>query len=380
MTSSTQKTYFTFSDNTLRYDCRTCGSECCKGKGIGLDFEDEYSSLIAKTPELAYFMSFRGELPHSINLRSGCWFLDSEGLCQIHSKADVAHKPAACRLFPFNRIFYFRGIRIVDFNSVICPLIPSETQPEIRHTQINEEISRIKQKELISSPVDINGDTGPKEVIALEQAIQDAAISASDSYLTYSALQLRLTREQLGVGQKPAVIKKELELWKRAILAIPGTSFKDKLSKDILKIAVLLTPSIRFNELFRQDDLPYLDAISLLPKMLYVWTLFLEQAKNLSEKNLSLQDGTELWNHLRVIFYPLARLNDRPKKTPGKIELNGPDSLQKVGIVFARSCANNSKKKKTLRALLVPHLNKSLVRTISLMHILEPLWKKMSFF
>ena len=114
--------------------------------------------------------------------------------------------------------------------------------------------------------------------------------------------------------------------------------------------------------------------------MLYVWTLFLEQAKNLSEKNLSLQDGTELWNHLRVIFYPLARLNDRPKKTPGKIELNGPDSLQKVGIVFARSCANNSKKKKTLRALLVPHLNKSLVRTISLMHILEPLWKKMSFF
>ena len=28
------ESFFTFSDRTLRYDCPSCGSFCCKGKGV----------------------------------------------------------------------------------------------------------------------------------------------------------------------------------------------------------------------------------------------------------------------------------------------------------------------------------------------------------
>src|SRR5438067_13607660 len=47
------ESFFTFSDRTLRYDCPSCGSFCCKGKGIALEARDEVVRFARLEPRMA---------------------------------------------------------------------------------------------------------------------------------------------------------------------------------------------------------------------------------------------------------------------------------------------------------------------------------------
>ena len=79
-------------------------------------------SCVAKRPELAAFVRRRGDAITAFNPRDRCWFLADDGLCRVEVEDGRAAKPASCRLFPFNRVFHIGTTMVVDYNSVICPL------------------------------------------------------------------------------------------------------------------------------------------------------------------------------------------------------------------------------------------------------------------
>ena len=121
--------YFTWPDRRLAYTCAGCGA-CCKGLGIGLDVAGgQLAALTARRPEIVPFLRRRGDAITLWNPRDRCWFLEDDGLCRVEVEDGRAAKPASCRLFPFNRVFTLGAVTVVDYNSVICPLVVGGAAP-----------------------------------------------------------------------------------------------------------------------------------------------------------------------------------------------------------------------------------------------------------
>src|SRR2546428_7877452 len=117
--------YFTFPDGGLRYDCAACRQRCCRGAGFAFTAE-ELVPLIRRAPSLAPHLQLRGGGSfHAVDLTERCWFLDGNGFCDLEVKHGRAAKPSTCRLFPFNRVFRVGEVRVIDVNSVLCPLEPA---------------------------------------------------------------------------------------------------------------------------------------------------------------------------------------------------------------------------------------------------------------
>jgi len=118
-----QNSFFTFPDRSLKYDCPSCGSQCCKGKGLALEARAEVVRFARLEPRLAALLYPMNErFAQVMDVSDGCWMLRPDGLCAIETDRSYAEKPHTCRLFPFNRIFTVGEARVVDFNSKICPL------------------------------------------------------------------------------------------------------------------------------------------------------------------------------------------------------------------------------------------------------------------
>lgn len=89
-----------------RFSCVSCG-KCCGAWEVPVTGAErkaiEGLSLPGWTPpEGGAFVKLRGSLS-KISKRGGkCVYLDSGGLCAIHSHAGEAAKPLACRIYPFD--------------------------------------------------------------------------------------------------------------------------------------------------------------------------------------------------------------------------------------------------------------------------------------
>jgi Fe-S-cluster containining protein len=121
--SGKASTWFSFIDRSLRYDCITCGSQCCKGAGLALDSAHELVRFARLEPRMATLLRVMGqEVAQPLETRDGCWFLEDSGLCAIETGGKRDDKPSVCLLFPFNRVFRIQGVRVVDVNLRLCPL------------------------------------------------------------------------------------------------------------------------------------------------------------------------------------------------------------------------------------------------------------------
>src|SRR5512143_1193884 len=184
--------FFTFPDRALRYDCPSCGSACCKGKGIALDARDEVVRFARLEPRLAALIyPFDSRFAQVLDVTDGCWMLQPDGLCAIEREHGYAAKPHTCRLFPFNRVFRVGEVRVIDFNSKICPL---QDASEARDGQRWDELAR---------QIDAEGETGFRGEVAVppgaaevgwarfEQWIRDGidVHLADPDYAEFAALQ-----------------------------------------------------------------------------------------------------------------------------------------------------------------------------------------------
>ena len=168
------QTFFTFPDGALRYDCATCRQRCCRGKGFALG-ADELLPLLARAPTLAPHLHLRAGGTFGANdLAERCWFLKDDGLCAIEVTHGRDAKPSTCRLFPFNRVYRVGEVRVVDVNSLLCP-VEAAAGDGARHADLQREIDQLAGSPLIDVPALAPADLGA-DWLARERAV--AAVAA----------------------------------------------------------------------------------------------------------------------------------------------------------------------------------------------------------
>lgn len=326
--------YFTWPDGRLRYECRGCGA-CCKGHGIGIDATaGQLVQLVSKRPQLAAFVRRRGDAITAFNPRDRCWFLEDDGLCRVEVEDGRTAKPASCRLFPFNRVFHIGATMVVDYNSVICPLA-AVGEGGISHAEILDEISTIQDAAIIGTALPTDD-----LLVAREREIA-AKIFAhpTDAGAAWRA-------------QNPAAVHDAVrEMMSRAFTMLLGMSWR--LPGDAtLANALVLTPSMRFNELYGPRQYAPRNLIApLLADMWLAWLGFAALGEELAKRPLGLQELTTLWSEQAPLMHAIARWDATPMFKPGPVELPNVDPGNLVRGLGQR-CADNKKAKQSLGALV----------------------------
>ncbi|MGE5182802.1 MAG: YkgJ family cysteine cluster protein [Acidobacteriota bacterium] len=324
-----ERVYFTWPDRRFRYECRGCAA-CCKGYGIGVDMvAGELVQLVTKRPEVAAFVRKRGDAMTVFNPRERCWFLEDDGMCRVEREDGRAAKPAACRLFPFNRIYRVGTLLVVDYNSVLCPLQVAPPGEGVSHDELLAEMDTVKDPNLTGA---VEADD---PLFASERAIADAIFGSPTLDTAWTAQ---------GGGDR-AVFTSAFETIVGIPWAAPGAA--------TLEAAVLLTPSLRFNELYGpRQYAPRAKMPPLLARMWLAWLGFAALGERLAQRALGVQELTTLFVEQAAVMHAIARWNDTPHLKPGTFRVT-PDPLAKA---FAELCTNNRKPARSLGELVTSAL------------------------
>lgn len=89
-----------FHDGLLDYDCRECGEGCCQSGNIVAN-EGEKRILLQEYPFIKFFFAGEENNRYTFHKHQQCWFLESNGFCEIQRKHGYSIKPFICRLHPF---------------------------------------------------------------------------------------------------------------------------------------------------------------------------------------------------------------------------------------------------------------------------------------
>ena len=335
-----ERLYFTWPDRRFRYECRGCGA-CCKGHGIGLDVAGgQLVQLVAKRPEIAAFLRRRGDAITAFNPRDRCWFLEDDGLCRVEVEEGRAAKPASCRLFPFNRVFRIGSYTVVDYNSVICPLVAVAGEG-VSHEEIAAEIESIADPTIVGTRLPAQqAEAEGQAFVETERAIAAAVFAAPGDLTAAWAAQA-----------DAAALDAERAAASAAFDAILGTAWREP-GAETLTAASWLTPSMRFNELFGPRQYAPRNAMgAVLARMWLAWLGFAALGETLARRPLGLQELTTLWSEQAPLMHAVARWTEAPSLKPGHVELPGVDP---GGVVrsLAQAMVDNRKAKKPLGALV----------------------------
>ena len=302
------RTYFTFPDGGLTYDCPTCGQLCCRGKGFALG-GGELVPLLKKAPALAPHLYLRaGGSLGAIDLTDGCWFLAGDGNCALESQHGRAAKPSTCRLFPFNRVFRVGDVRVVDMNSVLCPLQATDGGG-VRWEDLSREIAELLA--LGASPlIDVEA-TAPLELPADWLAREERAADEPE----------------------PAELAALAQSWAR----VYGVALEDlsSLEAQAAPPVRLLTPSLRFNTLFRKEGGLYPQLFAELPRRLRALRFLAALSVRAAGRAPSLRALTELWQLQSSMIDVLASWDEPVHVLKPQFGADVPEALQApLGILL----------------------------------------------
>jgi Fe-S-cluster containining protein len=302
------RTYFTFPDGGLKYDCPTCGQLCCRGKGFALG-SGELIPLLGKAPSLAPHLYLRaGGSLGAIDLTDGCWFLAGDGNCSLESQHGRAAKPSTCRLFPFNRVFRVGDVRVVDMNSVLCPLQPADGDGA-RWEDLSREIDELVG--LGASPLIDVPATSPLELPADWLAREERAPDEPE----------------------PPELAALAQSWAR----VYGIAPEDLAALESQASAPLglLTPSLRFNTLFRKEGGLYPQLFAQLPRRLGALRFLAAMSVRAAGRAPSLRALTELWQLQSLTLDVLANWDEPVRLTKPQFGADVPETLQApLGILL----------------------------------------------
>ncbi len=306
------ESYFTFPDGGLKYDCPSCGQHCCRGKSFAFG-PSELVPLLKRAPAIAPQLYLRGGGSFgAVDLTDGCWFLASDGNCALEVEHGRAAKPSTCRLFPFNRIFRVGDVRVVDMNSVLCPL-SSAAGDGVRWSELTREID-----ELVAaggSPlIDVAATTPlelPADWLATERAIMLAgAVADSPELASLAAAWGRL------YGLSPAE--------------------QSSLEAQVAPTLALLTPSLRYNALFRKEGGLYPQLAAMLPRRLRALGFLAALAARAGRRSPSLRGMTELWQMQSATLDVLTNWREPVHLLRPNFDADVPAALQAaLGVLLA---------------------------------------------
>jgi len=333
LSAASANAYFTWPDRRFKYECRGCGA-CCKGHGIGIDVvAGQLVQLVTKRPELAAFVRRRGDAITAFNPRDRCWFLADDGLCRVEVEDGRAAKPASCRLFPFNRVFEIGSTLVIDFNSVICPLVVVDDNG-VLHQEILDEISTIQDPAIVGTKL-----PAADALLAMERAIAEVMFAHPREL------------DAPWTAQSPSPLATALDVVTPAFEVLLGMPWTQPGSVTLAN-AIMLTPSMRFNELFGPRQYAPKDRINpLLARMWLAWLGFAALGETLAQRPLGLQELTTLWSEQAPLMHAIARWDAVPVFKPGPVELPNVDPGNLVRT-FGQKCVDNKQAKKPLGALV----------------------------
>ncbi|MCA1825371.1 MAG: YkgJ family cysteine cluster protein [Myxococcales bacterium] len=303
------QSFFTFSDRALKYDCPSCGSFCCKGKGVALEARDEVVRFARLEPRMASLVyPLNSRFAQIMDVTDGCWMLRPDGLCSIETDHGYDDKPHTCRFFPFNRIFQVGDVRVVDFNSKICPLTDSS---EARNGQSWADLQ--KQIDAEGPTFFGRGDISPPEGAielgwaAHEQLVRDAIDAHLDEpdYAAFAAFQEEamiavMRRQPMPAHHSPQVLDRAeylrslLESW-RVHHGVAGDPRLADAARTASRQAALLTCSWRLSMILNREAGPYPGTIQMLPRHLLAAAHLLEAAHVARRTAPGLRAATELF-------------------------------------------------------------------------------------
>lgn len=310
--------FFTFLDGAFRYDCPSCGQACCRGKGIAIDASRELVPLLRRAPAISPMMTpLAGGYVRLPDATDGCWFLRDDGRCSYEETHGRAEKFLTCRLFPFNRIFRAGSVRVVDFNSVVCPLRDAYgTGTGVTYRELAAEIQSGGDSPLVTSVAELPEGARELRWHTLEQGLLEssAAHLEAPDYVAFAEFQSARTQRHLGETRaaNDGGLWSLVDIWKRLYGIDSHDPAWQTIATQTARAMTLLTPSLRFNAMFKRGAGSYRQQLPLLPhKLLAGW--FLATLGGLAmapQAPLSLRAITELYQAQAPLRDLLARLGE----------------------------------------------------------------------
>lgn len=305
-------TYFTFPDAALSYDCGACRQRCCRGKGIALS-ERELTQLLPRAPALAPLLRLRaGGALAAQNVADGCWFLGGDGMCRIEAEHGRGAKPGTCRLFPFNRVYRVGEVRVVDVNSVLCP-VEAAAGDGVRHGDLLAEIDELAAggSPLLDVPAAAPEDLPPGWLERERELAAAAAADPAPAALCRAA----------GVDAEG-----DAAAWARlyGLSAVEGAAAAAAAAGPV----ALLSSSLRWNRLFRKGAPRYAEAAPRLPRRLRALTLLGGLAARLGGRPPSLRTLSELWEGQGPVLDVLERWGEPARLVAPRFDADVPALLQ----------------------------------------------------
>ena len=328
--------FFTFLDGAFRYDCATCGQACCRGKGIAIDATRELVPLLRRAPGLAPFVEpLAGGYVRLPDVTDGCWFLRSDGMCAYEQDHGRAAKFTTCRLFPFNRVFRAGAVRVVDVNSVVCPIQDAlGTGTGVTHAELRADLEAVGEGPLTSNSAELPEGARELRWHALEQAVlteSERHLGAAD-YVEFAAWQETQTRLHLGAarssGHDPTPeLRALLEGW---CALYPASGDAAAAAQAATRAVTLLTGSLRFNALFRRGAGTYRSGAPRLGRQLLATWFLTWRAALLTGRPVSLRAVTELHQAQAAQRGLLARLGERAELRELPLVTDAPAAVQEA--------------------------------------------------
>lgn len=381
--ASGQPLFFTFLDGAFAYDCAACGQACCRGKGVALDASRELVPLTRRVPSLAPLLSpLPGGYVRLPDATDGCFFLRSDGMCSYEKQHGRPEKFLTCRLFPYNRIFRAGSVRVVDFNSVVCPLRDVHgSGTGTTHRELLDDIESGGDGPLVNSLAEMPDGARELRWHTLEQGLLDASrdhLEAPD-YVAYAEFQAARGQRHLGgrgEGEESSFFE-HYELLTRFYGIDRHDPFFVILAERTARSLTLLSPSLRFNSLFRRGAPAYRQHLPLLPGRLFS-AFFLGTLAALGNlqsrgstldpseagfRSLVLQNALSL-RALTELYQAHAPLRDLLARFPQKLVLDRPVTAPELSAELGRSVGaalgrlsralvDNARNRRTLSELLL---------------------------
>ncbi len=343
------ESFFTFPDRALKYDCPSCGSFCCKGKGLALEASKEvvrFARLEPRMAALVYPADHR--FAHILDVSDGCWMLQPDGLCAVETGHGYAAKPHTCRLFPFNRIFQVGEVRVVDFNSKICPL---QDASEARDGQSWESLQKQIDGEGPSffgrGSVPLPEGAREQDWARQERWVRDSidAHLGEPDYAAFAALQeegsLALLRggalpepHAPAVLERAAYLRQVLQSW-RIHHGVEGDPRLETAARLAARQASLLTCSWRLYLLLSSEAAPYPGVVRMLPRHLLAAAHLIELSHLARKIAPGLRAATETFQGAAPLIGLLAVFPQRARlKTP--LELGVALEVQPALVALSR--------------------------------------------
>lgn len=304
--------YFTFADRALGYDCAACRQRCCRGKGFSFAAE-ELVPLLARAPHLAPHLQLRGGGSFGgVDLTERCWFLDEGGMCELETAHGRAAKPSTCRLFPFNRVFKLGEVRVIDVNSMLCPVEPRPGAGQ-SHAELLAEIDALAGSSLLDVPAWQPMELAP-DWLARERSVARAAEEHAGSPSALAAAAGDGATDALHAAWARAYGIDEAELAPLEALAAPRVA--------------LIYGSLRWNALFRKGALAYPRELERLPRRLRALTLLAALSARSLGAAPTLRGVTELYRAQAGALDVLERFAQPVKLAQPKFSADVPQPLQ----------------------------------------------------